>query len=435
MASFVLTEWQAVSPETMPGLAGLELDDARARRLASELASANRLRVVELRRGMQIETMSFVGSVQLGSLRVIVQPKLQGLPLLNLLRYAYGLRHLALFVQHEQGTQADTFQDLLCHQLAAEVAELLARGLHRRYEQRHESLSSPRGRIDFGELAAHGGTVTAALPCIHHPRLEDTLINQVLLAGLQLAARLTHDLILRMQLRRLAAQLGDQVTPVSLTWQVLQDVRRRGDRLTAAYRPALALVELLWEAEGTTLETTERTVRVPGFLFDMNRFFQALISRFLHDYLVGFTVHDEYRLRGMLAYVPGHNPLRRQAPAPRPDFVVREGARVVAMLDTKYRDLWERSLPRDMLYQLVIYALSQEPVSQATILYPTLQPAASEARIDVRDPVRGHLRAQVILRPVDLLALERLVSATPTTQQRSAAQQLARWLVFGSDGL
>jgi 5-methylcytosine-specific restriction endonuclease McrBC regulatory subunit McrC len=98
-------------------------------------------------------------------------------PLLNLLCYAYGLRHLDLFSLHDQGTQPDTFQDLLCYQLAAEAQELLSRGLHRRYERRNELLASPRGRIDFMQLAGRAGTVQSSLPCIHRPHLQDTLIN------------------------------------------------------------------------------------------------------------------------------------------------------------------------------------------------------------------------------------------------------------------
>lgn len=221
MLPIALTEWQVASPDTVPELADLELGDAAARGLAVDLAQCERMRMLEMRHGLRIETTSFVGSLQMSPLRLSIQPKLQGLPLLNLLRYAYGLQHLDLFSLHDQGTQPDTFQDLLCYQLAAEAQELLSRGLHRRYERRHELLASPRGRIDFMQLAGRAGTVQASLPCIHHPRLQDTLINHVLLAGLQSAARLTHDLPLRTHLRRLAALLDDPVTPVRLVAETI----------------------------------------------------------------------------------------------------------------------------------------------------------------------------------------------------------------------
>ncbi len=433
MQPIVLTEWYAASPETMPELAGLELGNDKARQLAEALTRSGRLSVLELRRGLRIETTSFVGSLRIGPIQLSIQPKLQGMPLLSLLRYTYGLRHLDLFVPQEQGAQPDAFHDLLCHQLAAETEELLSRGLHRRYERRHEMLASPRGRIDFMQLAGRAGTAQSSLPCIHHPRLQDTLINQVLLAGLQLAAQLTHDLSLRVHLRKLAARLGDQVAFIRLTAETLQQVRRHSDRLTATYHPALAIVELLVESQGTALEGSEEGVIVPGFLFDMNRFFQALISRFLHDFLPVYTIRDEYRLRDMLRYVLDPRPRAIKAPSPRPDFVALDGSRIVAILDTKYRDLWMQPLPRDMLYQLVIYALSQEPVGQATILYPTLNTAATEAWIEARDPLLSSRRALVVLRPVNMSKLSDLVSAPWTADRDRAAREYAHALAIGAE--
>jgi 5-methylcytosine-specific restriction enzyme subunit McrC len=90
----------------------------------------------------------------------------------------------------------------------------------------------------------------------------------------------------------------------------------------------------------------------------MNRFFQALLARYLADNLAEHVVRSEHRLEGMFAYLPGWNPRPSRTPTHRPDFVVAQGPKTVAILDAKYRDLWENPLPRDMLYQLAIYSLA-----------------------------------------------------------------------------
>ena len=166
----------------------------------------------------------------------------------------------------------------------------------------------------------------------------------------------------------------------------------------------------------------------------MNRFFQMLVGRFLKDNLPELAVHSEHRLKGMLAYLPGWNPRRQQAPVPRPDFVVSAGAKVEAILDAKYRDLWENTLPRDMLYQLAIYALGHEG-GTATILYPTVHDQAMEARIEVRDPVLGARRALVVLRPVSLDRLEALISTKQTAAVLRERRLFAHELVFGTKPL
>jgi len=107
----------------------------------------------------------------------------------------------------------------------------------------------------------------------------------------------------------------------------------------------------------------------------------------------------------------------------RPDFVVRRDRKIVAVLDAKYRDLWEQALPRDMLYQLALYALGQNvPMRRATILYPTIERSAREQAIVIQEPVGGLQQAEVVLRPVKLLELNELLRdrGTQASERRGA---------------
>ncbi|HZT40717.1 MAG TPA: hypothetical protein VFA07_00940 [Chthonomonadaceae bacterium] len=388
------------------------------------------LHIEELRHGTRVRATSWVGRITLGSLQITVEPKITGMPLLRLLRYAYGLRNLDLFGASSYDLSTLSFLDLLIHQLAAEAEELMRRGLRREYIRQQADLTFPRGRLEVQRYVRNAATVSATLPCSFYPRAEDTAINQVLLAGLRLGSRLTTDLALRATLASRCRVLEEGISDIRLDRQTLLQSRRSMSRLTTAYEPTLALIELLVGMQGVNLEGETDAIAIPGFLFDMNRFFQALLSRFLSENLAGYQVRDEQRLRGMMTYDPMHNPRRRPMPAPRPDFVVLQANQMVAVLDAKYRDLWANPLPRDMLYQLAIYALIQQERRTAIILYPTLDTSATEAHIVINDTVDGRLMGRVILRPVNMLALEALVSMPQNEQERHAYAQM---LVFGTE--
>ncbi|GAC1640712.1 MAG: hypothetical protein NVS4B12_02330 [Ktedonobacteraceae bacterium] len=428
-----LKEWEHITPgDRGKQLEGVFLPvDAAVRDTVRVLSTSDKLHISELRAGLALEATSYVGRITLGNIQITIQPKITGTPLLRLLRYAYGLRQLESFDDAEYSHEGQAFQELLIHQFVVEVNELVARGLHRRYIRTDHELASPRGRIDVQKIARQGGMIQATLPCTYHPRQEDCLINQVLLQGLQLAATLTNESALRIKLDRLAHMFQESVSSVRLDHNTLKQLHREMDRLNNAYVPAVTIIELLLEAEGISLDESLPQMPLPGFLFDMNLFFQELLSRFLKENLQGYTVQDQYKIRGMMAYDPDHNPNKRKAPEPRPDYIILQQSKVVGILDAKYRDLWERTLPSHMLYQLAIYALSQSGRVDAAILYPTVQAGAKEARIVLRDPLHQSTLAHVVLRPVNLLELDNIISSADNVSTGRVRTALAQRLAFG----
>lgn len=433
VVSITLSEWDTVSPQTCDDLAGFFLDgSAGSSRVADALNASRMLRLTELKSGLEVSSASYVGRVRVGNLNVTVLPKLKAASLLRLLRYAFGFRRLELISDLTHLVGQCGFEDLLISQLNAEAQELISRGLQRAYVRQDERLSSPRGRINIDRLALDGGTMTATLPCQHFSRVEDTFLNRVLLAGLRLAGTVASPLELRRESRRLASLMEEQVSRINLDATMLDHAVRRLTRLTTAYVPSLSIIRLLVEAQGIVLEGRTLTTTLPGFLFDMNTFFQALLSRFLKDNLADCTVRDEHGLKGMIRYNPAFNPQGRQSPTPRPDYAIMRDGQLLCLLDAKYRDLWEKKLPREMLYQLIVYAISHQHQLQSTILYPTDNPQAKEAKIDVTDSVFGKRLGQVCLRPVHFGRIEVLISTDTAAAQRER-QVYAKWLAFGTE--
>ena len=157
--SIDLHEWQQVAAgEPGTQLWDLFLEcDSEIRNAARSLSTSGMLVITELRDGLSLGASSYVGRITLGNIQITIHAKISGMPLLRLLRYAYGLRNLTILAETEYSSENQAFQELLINQLVAEVNELLARGLHRRYVRTDYELASPRGRIDVQRIARQGG--------------------------------------------------------------------------------------------------------------------------------------------------------------------------------------------------------------------------------------------------------------------------------------
>ncbi|MBN1323624.1 MAG: hypothetical protein JW986_06445 [Methanotrichaceae archaeon] len=422
--SIELGEWQEKreSGATLP-------DDPHIEVIIDELRRSHQIDINPTRSGIRVKAFSYVGRIGLGRIQITILPKIPIDRLLNLLHYAYGFGDLKLFdrVGWEEGDPL--FQDLLVNQLVRETKKILWRGMHRRYTRTCEDLRSPRGRIDVQRLARRYGRADAALPCIYHPRLEDCLLNQVVLAGLDYASRITEAPGLRADCRQLASRMKESVSVTRLDLVVIGNLRQEMNRLTRAYEPAINIIEMLLGSAGISMNDDLPSGYFPGLLFDMNILFQRILYKFISDNLDGYFVYHEHCIHHLIEYMPKFNPKGRRAGIPRPDFTIYEGSRQIALLDAKYRDLWENPLEREMLYQLIIYALSDNNLRKATILYPAVDPRAIEQRIriDVNDSSSHDEMPQVILRPVNLEKIDDLI----TSGSKEAMNKYAAELVFG----
>jgi 5-methylcytosine-specific restriction enzyme subunit McrC len=426
--SIDLAEWTKASSTTHPRLKYASLkENVIAQQLAQKLR--RRLRIYEGFHGLEVESTSFVGCINVGPLRISVRPKLPALPLIQLFRYAYRLSDLSLFDISQAPLAPSQFQDLLILMLANETERLSRGGLMRQYQSIVEDLASPRGSPLIHEVIRRGGMLKATLPCRYYERRLDWTLNQVLRAGLQLAAYKAIDRDLRRRIHGLSDRLHGVECKSNLQLTDLDQAERSLTRLTSTYQPALAIIRLLLQGFGPEVEGPNDRQAVPGFLFDMNAFFQRLLSRFLRDHLAGYEICDEHQIRRLFMYAPQGNPRKRRSPRPRPDFALYQNHSLRCFLDAKYRDIWNQGYLSSWLYQLSIYALAS-PTRTSVILYASSSDAARDERIEIRNPSRGSSDqpSTVIMRPVPLQHLSELVSAE-TRDAAVGRQRLANHFV------
>lgn len=389
---------------------GFVLSSNTARETARLLSEKGIVEILELKDGLQICSNSYVGKIMLDDLQIGIYPKLNGMPLYALLRYAYGLKELNLFGSAAHTVSELSFFDLLIYELYTEAEDLLMRGISRNYIRNEGNLLAPKGRIDIVKLSRKGGVISDRLPCRYFSRSENTILNQVILAGLRLAIGLVGDSGLKVKLERICSIFCETVDTIPLNRLTLQRAINRLNRLNDRYAAILEIINILYESQGIQLEDEATIMNLRGYFFDMNSFFESLIGRLLANCKERYCVKDQFSLHDMFIYTPGYNPRGRRSPAPRPDFALMKDGNVVKLLDAKYRDLWDRSLPRDMLYQLAVYAVSGIGDKTATILYPSISDVPSVQKIDLNDPVSGQVMAKVILQPINLLKVSELVS-------------------------
>jgi 5-methylcytosine-specific restriction enzyme subunit McrC len=427
-----LKEWAEATPDSVAELRDVDLGNEVQRKLFTQLRELQMIELQEIRQGLTVRTTSFVGSVRVGSATIRIRPKIDAKGFSTLLGYALGLAQIHFLPEQEIELATRAFQDLLVVRLTSEVRRLISRGLHRQYTRRNEWLSNPRGRILFDVLAAQGAITSASLPCSYHDRDEDILPNRVLRAGLELGAQSAFDSVVRTRALQTAALMRESVGHASLEPNTFKLLARHTGRLTSHYAPAFRLIRLLQAGHGISPIPDGPTIPLPGFLFDMNVLFQEALGRFLREWTPNAQLREQYRLAEVFRYRSEYNPRQKRAPTPRPDYVVMREGRVVAIADAKYRDLWTTDLPRDILYQLSVYALSQPDCKTATILYPTNDATASEARVSINDPVAVAQRAEVVLRPVNLDSFAELLRTPRSAATERGRREFAEYLIYGN---
>ncbi|HJD78761.1 MAG TPA: McrC family protein [Corynebacterium pollutisoli] len=228
----------------------------------------------------RITASSYVGSLVMGDLEILIRPKINPENLFLLLEP--GLPRSAWREEaFEYGSSSDLLPAVVSF-FARSAETTLGRGLLRSYQGRDESLLALRGRMDVARQFRQAGLVTP-VACTYDDFTEDIPENQILKAAVRAASRVPR---LRPEVRhRLMRQLIalESVTDTPVKSSAVDALH--WNRLNEHYRPTLRLARLI--LANLTLTDTPGSTSASSFMVDMNDLFQRFMTERLRRALRG----------------------------------------------------------------------------------------------------------------------------------------------------
>lgn len=422
-----LREWTTYEPEKYPKLKGLKIEENEdIKKIIVELNKSQQLIIREMRAGLYIKTKDTVGFIQLGNFEIIIEPKIDKLQLLVLMAYVFELHQFEFKELTYFKFESFGFMELLIYQLKQEIMYLYKSGLYRSYIKIKEDTSIIKGKINLKKIINQGGIHKAKIPCILYERSVNNIFNQLLLSSLYLGINLSRQYEIKKELYHLVNGLKAEIDIISLNHEIFKKVNTKLNRLTRNYNPVVKLANFLWKQWLPNATGVLGELELPGFLFNMSQFFEDLIYKFLDESLFNYDIIHQYKFSNMLAYKKQFNPRNRRKITLKPDYAILKENTPISILDAKYRDLWEKSIPIKWLYQLGIYALNPISKKKSIILYPSINSNASDQKIEIRNPINNNQIALLTIRPVNILKLIDLITKNKTKEKFLFAKYLIR---------
>jgi len=370
--------------------AGLTSEDRRIiERFREE--DGHRLDFDEFRGEWRVLAKSWVGVVRLESLEIRIEPKLAGgqLTLLDMIDFTSGVDVLRRCPGlRSLDAQGASLFDLLVMVLCEETRRIVRGGLLRDYVERTEALPFVRGRILVDrQVLERFGRVDRVI-CRHDDHSHDVVENRILAAALSVSARRARDARVKASARRLAILLENLCElddPGTLPRPQGVDYHRLNEHYRDAHRVAY------WILEGLALEDLfcSSEARCFAFLIDMNRLFEAFVTKFL-EWVVpaGF---GRVRPQRSDASILWNVTAGRSYSSVRPDMIVDcvGETRKLVPVEVKYKLFDERKIDAADVYQAFVYAYAYRSVAEndhgrALLVYPGSTSESSATSLRVR---------------------------------------------------
>ena len=282
---------------------------------------------------------SYIGTLRLGSLSVIVRPKIPVDRVMFLVGYALDPKEWQQYVSH-LSPDADVLESII-PAFVHHLRQAIRRGLLQGYRRQEEALHTVRGRIRFDDQVKRRYGLALPLEVAYDEFTEDIEENRLLKTALHRLSRLPVRLA---SSRREVNALRPVFNTVGLASYVQGTPEVRYTRLNAHYRPAVELARLI--IDNSSLELRHGDVAGGSFLLDMNRVFERFLFVALREEL-GLS-EREWRRGNMTLDEADVIKLE-------PDLSWWSGGNCRFVGDAKYKKLDTAGFQHSDVYQMLAY--------------------------------------------------------------------------------
>ena len=225
-----------------------------------------------------LKPSSHVGALRLGTLSIVVRPKIQVDRVMFLVAYALDPRQWRQYVSHL--VPDDDVLESIIPAFLYHTRQAIRRGLLQGYRHEEDSLHTVRGRIRFGDQINRRHGAPIPLEMVYDEFTEDIEENRLLKTAFH---RLSHLPVRSLQARKDVNALRPLFNNVGLAAYVHGAPQVSYTRLNAHYRPAVELARLI--IDNSSLELRHGDVAGGSFMLDMNRVFEQFLFVALQEEL------------------------------------------------------------------------------------------------------------------------------------------------------
>ena len=295
---------------------------------------------------------SYIGTVRVGDLSVVVRPKIPIDRVMFLVAYAIDSKNWRKYF--DLSPNADVLESIV-PAFVHHTHQAVRRGLLQGYRHEEDALHTVRGRIRFDDQLNRRFGVPLPLEVAFDEFTEDIEENRLLKTALY---RLAHLPIRSQQSRRDVHALRPVFNTVEL------GAYRRGapevqyTRLNSHYRSAVELARLI--IDNSSLELLHGETTGSSFMLDMNLVFERFLTVALREEL-GLSGSEWGR--GSL-YLDEANNIKLE-----PDLSWRSRGRYRFVGDAKYKRIKSENFPNADIYQMLAYCVAAD-LPSGLLIYP-----------------------------------------------------------------